>query len=189
MASSANGLNRSLTEAQSYALEARRSEDLANRLEHQATWYEGANASGSLNLSQAYREWGMAEIEANRDYYGPVRFDDIGFQMSPKGQQLQAKFVTTYADRLHDQIEGDLALPASAPVARPGVAGFGDIRSQGTRDTRRPGAAILELIQRGLARRFARRSRTAKPVSISRAAISTPLLAAQRAQARMRLTE
>jgi hypothetical protein len=22
----------------------------------------------------------MAEIEANRDYYGPVRFDDINFQ-------------------------------------------------------------------------------------------------------------
>ncbi len=150
VASSANGLNRSLTEAQSYALEARRSEDLANRLEHQATWYEGANASGSLNLSQAYREWGMAEIEANRDYYGPVRFDDIGFQMSPKGQQLQAKFVTTYADRLHDQIEGDLALSASAPVARPGVAGFGDIRSQGTRHSSRPGAAIPRIDPAGV---------------------------------------
>jgi hypothetical protein len=65
----------------------------------------------------------MAEIEANRDYYGPVRFDDINFQMSAQGQQLQARFVETYADRLHDQIEGELTLPEFAPVSRPGVAG------------------------------------------------------------------
>ena len=130
IASSATGLNRSLTEAHSYSLEARRSEDLANRLDHQATWYEGSNAAGSLNLSQAYREWGMAEIEANRDYYGPVRFDDINFQMSPKGQQLQGRFVEAYADRLHDQIKDDLELPASAPVARPGVSGVDDVRSR-----------------------------------------------------------
>ena len=133
IATSSAGLTRSLTEGQSYTVEARRSEELASRLDHQATWYEGSNAAGSLNLSQAYREWGMAEIEANRDYYGPVRFDDINFQMSPKGQQLQARFVETYADRLHDQIEGDLSLPAFAPVARPGVSGPGDVRSQGPR--------------------------------------------------------
>lgn len=133
VSTSAAGLSRSLTEGQSYTVEARRSEELASRLDHQATWYEGSNAAGSLNLSQAYREWGMAEIEANRDYYGPVRFDDINFQMSPKGQQLQARFVETYADRLHDQIEGDLNLPAFAPVALPGVSGAGDVRSQGPR--------------------------------------------------------
>jgi conjugal transfer mating pair stabilization protein TraG len=133
IATSSAGLTRSLTEGQSYTVEARRSEELASRLDHQATWYEGSNAAGSLNLSQAYREWGMAEIEANRDYYGPVRFDDINFQLSPKGQQLQARFVETYADRLHDQIEGDLGLPEFAPVTRPGVAGPGSVRSHGPR--------------------------------------------------------
>src|SRR3546814_8825214 len=82
------------------------------------SWYEGSNAAGSLNLSQAYREWGMAELEANRDYYGPARFDDINFQMSAQGQQLQARFVESYADRLHDDIEGKLTLPEFEPVDR-----------------------------------------------------------------------
>ena len=68
VSTSAAGLSRSLTEAQTYSVEARRAEELASRLENQASWYEGANAAGSLNLSQAYREWGMAELEANRDY-------------------------------------------------------------------------------------------------------------------------
>jgi len=133
VATSAAGLTRSLTEGQSYTVEARRSEELASRLDHQATWYEGSNAAGSLNLSQAYREWGMAEIEANRDYYGSVRFDDINFQLSPKGQQLQARFVETYADGLHDQIEGDLRLPEFAPVTHPVVSGPGDVRARGPR--------------------------------------------------------
>ncbi|MGI9361074.1 MAG: conjugal transfer protein TraG N-terminal domain-containing protein, partial [Parasphingorhabdus sp.] len=56
ISSSASGLTTSLTEAQSYTVEARRSEELASRLVDQATWYESNNAAGSLNLSQAYRE-------------------------------------------------------------------------------------------------------------------------------------
>ena len=131
VSTSAAGLSRSLTEAQTYSVEARRAEELASRLENQASWYEGANAAGSLNLSQAYREWGMAELEANRDYYGPVRFDDINFQMSAKGQQLQARFVESYADRLHDDIEGQLTLPDFAPVSRPAVTSQGSVRARG----------------------------------------------------------
>jgi conjugal transfer mating pair stabilization protein TraG len=131
VSTSAAGLSRSLTEAQTYSVEARRAEELASRLENQASWYEGANAAGSLNLSQAYREWGMAELEANRDYYGPVRFDDINFQMSAQGQQLQARFVESYADRLHDDIEGQLTLPEFAPVSRPAVTSQGSVRAHG----------------------------------------------------------
>src|SRR3546814_4013632 len=73
----------------------------------------------------------MAELEANRDYYGPARFDDINFQMSAQGQQLQARFVESYADRLHDDIEGKLTLPEFAPVSRPAVASPGDVRARG----------------------------------------------------------
>jgi conjugal transfer mating pair stabilization protein TraG len=56
-------MNASLTESQSYSREARRAEELANRLESQAAFFEGNSAAGSLNLSQAYREWGLGEIE------------------------------------------------------------------------------------------------------------------------------
>ncbi|WP_420607465.1 conjugal transfer protein TraG N-terminal domain-containing protein [Novosphingopyxis sp.] len=129
VSSSASGLTRSLTEAQSYTVEARRADELASRLENQATWYENNNAAGSLNLSQAYREWGLAEIEANRDYYGAARFDDIDFQLSGQGQQLQGRFIQSYADRLHDDIEGELTLPAFAPVGRPGVGSVGDVQA------------------------------------------------------------
>jgi conjugal transfer mating pair stabilization protein TraG len=66
-------MNASLTEAQSFTIEARRAEELANRLESQASFFEGNSAAGSLNLSQAYREWGLAEIERNRDFYGNVK--------------------------------------------------------------------------------------------------------------------
>jgi conjugal transfer mating pair stabilization protein TraG len=90
ISSTASGMNASLTEAQSYSREARRAEELANRLESQASFFEGNSAAGSLNLSQAYREWGLAEIERNRDFYGNVRFDDVSFQLSPEGQALQA---------------------------------------------------------------------------------------------------
>ncbi|VVT00670.1 conjugal transfer protein TraG N-terminal domain-containing protein [Erythrobacter sp. EC-HK427] len=128
VSSVASGLTTSLTEAQSYTIEARRSEELASRLEDQASWHENASAAGTLNLSQTYREWGMAEIEANRDYYGPVRFDDIGFQMSPAGQQLQARFVASYAEQIHAAIEGELAFPETAPVARPDIDSRGDVR-------------------------------------------------------------
>jgi conjugal transfer mating pair stabilization protein TraG len=104
---------------------------VASRLENQASWYEANSAAGTLNLSQAYREWGMAEIEANRDYYGPVRFDDIEFQMSARGQQLQSRFVESYADRLQDDIEADLSLPDFAPVSRPGIGSAGQVRARG----------------------------------------------------------
>jgi conjugal transfer mating pair stabilization protein TraG len=90
ISSTASGMNASLTEAQSYSREARRAEELANRLESQASFFEGNSAAGSLNLSQAYREWGFVEIERNRDFYGNVRFDDLTFQLSPEGQALQA---------------------------------------------------------------------------------------------------
>ncbi|MEL7199325.1 MAG: conjugal transfer protein TraG N-terminal domain-containing protein [Pseudomonadota bacterium] len=128
VSSSAAGVTTSLTEAQSYTLEARRAEEIANRLESQASWYESTNAAGTLNLSQAYREWGMAEIDANRDYYGQARFDDIDFQMSAQGQQLQSRFVESYADGLNDEIASELVLPDGAPVARPNVGSAGGVR-------------------------------------------------------------
>ncbi|WP_324826461.1 conjugal transfer protein TraG N-terminal domain-containing protein [Qipengyuania zhejiangensis] len=132
VSTSSSGLSRSLTEAESYTREARRAEEMASRLENQASWHEANSAAGTLNLSQAYREWGMAEIEANRDYYGPVRFDDIEFQMSARGQQLQSRFVESYADRLQDDIEADLSLPDFAPVSRPGIGSAGQVRARGT---------------------------------------------------------
>ena len=131
VSTSSSGLSRSLTEAESYTREARRAEEMASRLENQASWYEANSAAGTLNLSQAYREWGMAEMEANRDYYGPVRFDDIEFQMSARGQQLQSRFVESYADRLQDDIEADLSLPDFAPVSRPGIGSAEQVRARG----------------------------------------------------------
>ncbi len=132
VSSSAAGLTTSLTEAQSYTVEARRAEELASRLENQASWYESATAAGSLNLSQAYREWGMAEIEANRDYYGPAHFDDIAFQMGAQGQQLQARFVESYAERLHADIADELVMPPYSPVSRPSVSSESDVRGSVT---------------------------------------------------------
>ena len=128
VSSSASGISSSLTEAQSYSLEARRAEELAHRLENQASWFAGNSASGSLNLSQAYRDWGLGELDANRDYYGLARFDDIAFQLSPQGEEMQARFVAAYAERLHDDIEGKLVLPDFAPIKRPGISGAGDVR-------------------------------------------------------------
>lgn len=131
VSTSASGLSRSLTEAESYTLEARRAEEMANRLESQASWYEGNSAAGSLNLSQAYREWGMGELEANRDYYGPARFDDLTFQLSPRGQQLQARFVESYAERLQDNIESEISLPPFASVSRPELGSRDQVRARG----------------------------------------------------------
>jgi conjugal transfer mating pair stabilization protein TraG len=131
VSTSASGLSRSLTEAESYTLEARRAEEMANRLESQASWYEGNSAAGSLNLSQAYREWGMGEIEANRDYYGPARFDDVTFQLSPRGQQLQARFIENYAERLQENIESEISLPAFSAVSRPEVDSQDQVRKRG----------------------------------------------------------
>lgn len=131
VSTSASGLSRSLTEAESYTQEARRAEEMANRLESQASWYEASSAAGSLNLSQSYREWGMAEIEGNRDYYGPARFDDITFQMSPRGQQLQSRFVESYAERLQEEIAGEISLPPFAAVTRPDVGSRDEVRERG----------------------------------------------------------
>jgi conjugal transfer mating pair stabilization protein TraG len=123
-------MNASLTEAQSYSREARRAEELANRLESQASFFEGNSAAGSLNLSQAYREWGFVEIERNRDFYGNVRFDDLTFQLSPEGQALQGKFIESYAEKLRDGIEDKLVLTPGQPISRPSVTGPGSVRGR-----------------------------------------------------------
>lgn len=130
ISSTASGMNASLTEAQSYSREARRSEELANRLESQASFFQGNSAAGSLNLSQAYREWGMVEIERSRDFYGNVRFDDVAFQLSPEGQALQGKFVQSYGEQLRDGIEDRLVLVPGQPVSRPAVSGAGSVRGR-----------------------------------------------------------
>lgn len=130
VSTTASGMNASLTESQSYSREARRAEELANRLESQAAFFEGNSAAGSLNLSQAYREWGLAEIERNRDYYGNVRFDDVTFQLSPEGQALQGKFIESYAEQLRDGIEDRLILPPGEPVSHPTISGPSAVRGR-----------------------------------------------------------
>jgi conjugal transfer mating pair stabilization protein TraG len=130
ISTTADGLNASLTEAQSYSREARRAEELANRLESQASFFEGNSAAGSLNLSQAYREWGLVEIERNRDFYRDVRFDDVAFQLSPEGQALQAKFIESYAEELRDGIEDRLVLAPGQSVSRPNIAGADAVRNR-----------------------------------------------------------
>lgn len=130
ISSTASGMNASLTEAQSYSREARRAEELANRLESQASFFEGNSAAGSLNLSQAYREWGLVEIERNRDFYGNVRFDDLAFQLSPEGQALQGKFIESYAEQLRDGIEDRLVLTPGQPISPPSVTGPGSVRAR-----------------------------------------------------------
>ncbi|MBS90810.1 conjugal transfer protein TraG N-terminal domain-containing protein [Sphingobium sp.] len=130
ISSTASGMNASLTEAQSFTIEARRAEELANRLESQASFFEGNSAAGNLNLSQAYREWGLAEIESNRDFYGNARFDDVTFQLSPEGQALQAKFVESYAEQLRDGIDDRLVLAPGLPVSRPAISSAGSVRGR-----------------------------------------------------------
>jgi conjugal transfer mating pair stabilization protein TraG len=130
ISSTASGMNASLTEAQSYSREARRAEELGNRLESQASFLKGNSAAGSLNLSQAYREWGLAEIERNRDFYGNVRFDDVTFQISPEGQALQAKFVESYAEQLRDGIEDRLVLAPGQLVSPPAISSAGSVRGR-----------------------------------------------------------
>lgn len=130
ISSTASGMNASLTEAQSFTIEARRAEELANRLERQASFFEGNSAAGSLNLSQAYREWGLAEIESNRDFYSNARFDDVTFQLSPEGQALQAKFIESYAEQLRNGIDERLVLVPGQPVSRPVVSGAGSVRGR-----------------------------------------------------------
>lgn len=127
--STAVGLNASLTETKTSTLEARRSEETGNRLEQQASYFSGSNVAGNLNLSQAYREWGMAEIENNRDYYGDVRFDDTSFQLSPKGQALQRKFVESYAGSIKAEVESELVLPPVAPIGNPSVTTPASVRA------------------------------------------------------------
>ncbi|AUX69646.1 conjugal transfer protein TraG [Porphyrobacter sp. HT-58-2] len=128
VSTTASGLNASLTEAQSYTLEARRAEELANRLEHQASFFEGSSAAGSLNLSQAYRGWGLAEIETNRDFYGQARFDDAAFQLSEPGRALQAKFIASFADQVREEIEDRLTLPPGPAVERTSVSQARDVQ-------------------------------------------------------------
>ncbi|MCP5400410.1 MAG: conjugal transfer protein TraG N-terminal domain-containing protein [Sphingomonas sp.] len=128
VSTSASGMNASLTEAQSYTREARRSEEIANRLEQQASLFDSSSASGTLNLSQAYREWGMAEIDRNRDFYGNSRFDDVAFQLGAEGRALQARFIDSYADVLRDNIEDQLVLNSGPALARPNVSGPADVR-------------------------------------------------------------
>lgn len=130
ISSTAHGMNASLTEAQSFTIEARRSEELANRLESQASFFEGNSAAGSLNVSQAYREWGLAEIESNRDFYGNARFDDVTFQLSPEGQALQAKFIESYAEQLRDGIDDRLVLTPGLPVSRPAISSADSVRGR-----------------------------------------------------------
>ena len=131
VSSTASGMSSSLTEAQSYTREARRSEEIANRLESQASYFAGNSATGNLNLSQAYRDWGLGEIENNRDFYGNARFDDIGFQLSSEGQALQARFIAGYADRLHNEFADRLELVPGPAVARPNVSGTQSVRASG----------------------------------------------------------
>jgi len=130
VSTTASGMNASLTEAQSYTREARRAEELANRLEQQASFFEGNSAAGSLNLSQAYRDWGLVEIEHNRDFYGNVRFDDLAFQLSPEGQALQAKFIESYAEQLRDGIEDRLVIAPGQAVSRPSISDAEAVRSR-----------------------------------------------------------
>lgn len=140
ISSTASGMNASLTEAQSFTIEARRAEELANRLESQASFFEGNSAAGSLNLSQAYREWGLAEIESNRDFYGNARFDDVTFQLSPEGQALQAKFIESYAEQLRDGIDDRLVLVPGQPVSRPTVSGAASVRGRSQTGGGNPGS-------------------------------------------------
>jgi len=158
ISSTASGMNASLTEAQSFTIEARRAEELANRLESQASFFEGNSAAGSLNLSQAYREWGLAEIESNRDFYGTARFDDVNFQLSPEGQALQAKFIESYAEQLRDGIDDRLVLVPGQPVARPTVSGAASVRGRSQTSSGSPGSVpqprageIQEEVQRAQA--------------------------------------
>ena len=130
ISSTASGMNTSLTEAQSFSREARRAEELANRLESQASFFQGNSAAGSLNVSQAYREWGLVEIERNRDFYGNVRFDDLTFQLSPEGQALQGKFIESYAEQLRDGIKDRLLLTPGQPISPPAVSGPGSVRGR-----------------------------------------------------------
>jgi len=132
ISSTASGMSSSLTEAQSYTREARRTEEIANRLESQASYFAGNSAAGSLNLSQAYREWGLGELERNRDFYGNARFDDIGFQLSAEGQALQARFVASYADKLREDIDDRLVLAPGPDVDRLQIKGTDGIRASAT---------------------------------------------------------
>jgi conjugal transfer mating pair stabilization protein TraG len=122
VSSRASGLNSSVTEAQTSIREARRAEETAHRLESQASYFASHSTSGSLNLSQAYREWGLAEMDRNRDFYGSARFDDTAFQLSPLGQALQAKFVESYAEQVRAGVADKLTLPSAPPLQHPSTA-------------------------------------------------------------------
>ncbi len=118
ISSKASGLNSSVTEAQSNSREARRAEETAHRLESQASYFASHSTSGNLNLSQTYREWGLAEMDQNRDFYGGARFDDTAFQLSPAGQALQGKFIESYAAQVRSGVSEKLTQPPAPPIAR-----------------------------------------------------------------------
>jgi conjugal transfer mating pair stabilization protein TraG len=81
-------------------------------------WHRKRARTASLNLSQAYRDWGLAEIESNRDFYGSARFDDMTFQLSSDGQALQSRFVAQYAEALQKGISAGIALHDGPLVSR-----------------------------------------------------------------------
>ena len=144
VSSTASGMNTSLTEAQSYTVEARRAEELANRLESQASFFEGHSTAGSLNLSQAYRDWGLAEIESNRDFYGSARFDDATFQLGAKGQALQVRFIESYAAELREGMKDRLILEKGQRAPHSGAAMPGAIPERSGAVTQRRGSAAAE---------------------------------------------
>jgi conjugal transfer mating pair stabilization protein TraG len=137
-------MNTSLTEAQSYTVEARRAEELANRLESQASFFEDHSTAGSLNLSQAYRDWGLAEIESNRDFYGSARFDDATFQLGAKGQALQVRFIESYAAELREGMKDRLILEKGQRAPHSGAAMPGAIPERSGAVTQRRGSAAAE---------------------------------------------
>ncbi len=136
--SRANGLNSSVTEAQTSSREARRAEETAHRLESQASFFASHSTSGNLNLSQAYREWGLAEMDRNRDFYGSARFDDTAFQLSPGGQALQAKFVESYASQVRNGVADRLILPKGAAVVPPSPFKSGPVVAARSSRSERP---------------------------------------------------
>lgn len=125
VSSRASGLNSSVTEAQTSSREARRAEETAHRLESQASYFASHSTSGNLNLSQAYREWGMAEMDRNRDFYGSARFDDTAFQLSLGGQALQAKFIESYAGKVRDGVADRFVLPQGVAIVPPTTVNHG----------------------------------------------------------------
>jgi conjugal transfer mating pair stabilization protein TraG len=144
VSSRASGLNSSVTEAQTNSREARHAEEIAHRLESQASYFASHSTSGNLNLSQAYREWGMAEMDRNRDFYGSARFDDAAFQQSPGGQALQAKFIESYAGQVRDGVADRLVLPKGVAIVPPTTLNRGGAKATPSVHTERPAGSNVQ---------------------------------------------